>query len=404
MPEDGRSLNPFQPSQPVNPSLFVGRKDSIEKILKANQHTTTRTRLFYIQGKRGIGKTSLAHYCRIFLEKEKSVLGFHIFLGSSPRSTIEFTCTIVDQIVQGKAATPSLSERIVDFFDKYIDEVDLGMIKLKMNLLAQDIPKTGSQFLAFLRSFGGKMFKGRKRWSFLLIFDELDNVATQPFFSTFLKELNDANGVADHPVPLLILLVGVPQSYQDIEKNNSRLAQMIVPLEIEPLADDEVSFFFQRAFRKVGVEVTPDAMSLLVEFLQGLPRWMHLIGDAILQECKADKRVSEYEAARGLLTAAAYTGKRYDYQSINALVQKEEYAFIMEKLCTMMGDSFFTRNRLVEDIPMENTVVVDRILQRLKRLGVIEKGAERGCWVFTDRLASLYIYTLYRMRRICKEP
>lgn len=398
MAKDGRSLNPFQPNQPVSPGLFVGREQCVQRILNEKSPTSKQVDIFYISGRSKIGKTSFANYCRVLLEKDPTVLGFHTFLASSnPKTTKEIIYTTVNNIIHAKAFTSNWSKKIIDFFHNYVIEVSLSVIKVKKSALKQDIPTTGSEFLVFLREFGKKMYPKKKNWCLLLTFDELDGITTKPFFSTFLKELTEANAVVDNnnKISLIILLCGVRQGLSSIEKNNKSLGQTIRLLKIQPLERDEVKTFFVRAFRKVGLEITPRAIELLVDFSEGLPQWMHLIGEAILRKC-GGTRIDTKEASRGLLSAAIEMGRGYDQQKVNDLMARKEYSFITEKLSKSALNFVFTRQELLQDVTKEQRKVVDRFLQSLKKLKLIENGLKRGEWRFVDRLGSLYLNILAR--------
>lgn len=52
----------FQPKQPVNPDRFKGRQQTIEEIIRYFPGVLSgQPRHFFITGKRGMGKTSLAN-------------------------------------------------------------------------------------------------------------------------------------------------------------------------------------------------------------------------------------------------------------------------------------------------------------------------------------------------------
>ena len=53
----------FQPGQPVSPDRFKGREDVIQNILRYFPSVKSgNPQHFFITGKRGMGKTSLANY------------------------------------------------------------------------------------------------------------------------------------------------------------------------------------------------------------------------------------------------------------------------------------------------------------------------------------------------------
>lgn len=55
--------SPFQPGDPVKPEYFEGRKQLIEEyLLFLNQSTYGNPQHLFINGKRGMGKSSFADY------------------------------------------------------------------------------------------------------------------------------------------------------------------------------------------------------------------------------------------------------------------------------------------------------------------------------------------------------
>ena len=95
MREDGSSRFPFQPNSPVDPRFFVGRKELVEKVTRysAGAFSRRNIRIVYLSGYRGIGKTSLARYCRRVIEQRMDSWGFHVYLGgiqSGPKKLEDF--------------------------------------------------------------------------------------------------------------------------------------------------------------------------------------------------------------------------------------------------------------------------------------------------------------------------
>lgn len=63
--------SPFSPGKPVNPENFIGRHNSIEKILqRVGMAKKCNVQHFYLTGSQGIGKTSIALYVEDYIRKK----------------------------------------------------------------------------------------------------------------------------------------------------------------------------------------------------------------------------------------------------------------------------------------------------------------------------------------------
>lgn len=59
--------SPFQVDVPVYPKYFKGRNEIVENIIPHLSHLSqNKQKHFFITGEKGIGKTSLTKYIRIF--------------------------------------------------------------------------------------------------------------------------------------------------------------------------------------------------------------------------------------------------------------------------------------------------------------------------------------------------
>lgn len=61
--------SPFQPGKPVSPYYFKGRTKIVKKILRyLNKAEKGDVQHYFITGKKGMGKTSLARYVQDFVQ------------------------------------------------------------------------------------------------------------------------------------------------------------------------------------------------------------------------------------------------------------------------------------------------------------------------------------------------
>ena len=243
-----KGQSPFCPGQPVPVELFTGREEEIKRILRsAHQVAHGKPQAIFITGEYGIGKSSLAGYIRRSLEFEPGLLGFHIFLGglSSLDELIEKT---VETIINASSIKPNSADSIRNLFTKYVGEQKLFGIKFRFDQMKKDFPNISQGFLPFLRSIHHAICKDYK--GIILIYDEINGIAKQPDFGSFLKNLVDENALSDEPLPLFLIVCGTEERYRDIVDHYKPVERIFDMVHIDKMNEQEMSAFFQKHFQK----------------------------------------------------------------------------------------------------------------------------------------------------------
>lgn len=401
---DGQGYCPFDPRGPIDGNLFVGREEQIKAVrLLTKQAARRHTRVAYISGQPGIGKTSLAWRCKRLLEFEGEIHGFRVFLGRStgPGNLRAFLELATRRILQEKIGQRVLGDKIKRVFDKYVEEVSVGGIRFRNPDHAPDMPRDTEQFLAFLRRFKAEIIQKRAQGKpIVVIFDELDGVVVRPYFADFLRGMIENNTGTGAAMPLVIVLCGSMHMFSKIRDRSSRVATMVKLIEIEPLENADVRAFFKRAFGKIGLDVTPEAMQQLVSFSHGLPQLMHLIGENTFYQAEKGKSIERPIACRGILSAADELGK-YQHPKVRAMFSNNSLRNVLQALGKKPVEWAFTRRELIDRVGKENEALADRFVKHLKQLGVIVKDDQPGKWRFLDRLVGLYIQKEARLHPSC---
>ena len=395
--DDGVSRSPFQPRNPVDPRFFVGRAElltNIRRVADASQRDRSVS-VVYLNGQRRIGKTSLAYYARMALEREVGRSGFHIFLGPGPGppDLQSFMDKLLRSIIEAKSEEPAVMRRIEHIFRHMIVEVSVGVVKFKQRELAESVPKDASQLLSFLQSFAQKFYT-HSNPGFMLILDEIDGVADQAYFAHFLKELIDAGTAGNKRVPLAVLLCGTGERLNRIGRNNPRTCEQMEELPLGLLHPSDVRLFFEKAFDASGLAVTPHGLDVLLHFSDGFPMIMHLIGDAALAVCPTDRPIGTEEAYKCVNEAAERWARAHISARLSACFADPKYERALRYLANPDVESAFTRAAIVEAAGDQDGTLVDALLPRLVEDGVLERGSRRGEYHFVNHLASLAIHRL----------
>ena len=79
---NNKEYSPFTPGSPVPVELFVGRSKQVEEIVRyIKQVLSGKQENVFLDGDRGIGKSSLASFLRYYVKTQENMLGIHVFLG-----------------------------------------------------------------------------------------------------------------------------------------------------------------------------------------------------------------------------------------------------------------------------------------------------------------------------------
>jgi hypothetical protein len=117
---------------------------------------------------------------------------------------------------------------------------------------------------------------------------------------------------------------------------------------------------------------------------------MHLLGDAaywIAPGTQVDADV----AVQSTWAAAEDVGRKFVDLQVYRALRSQDYRRILKKLARADFDLAFRKSEIAQGLSQEERQKLDNFLQRMKKLGVLTPGEERGEYVFCDRLTRLYL-------------
>ncbi|RKX30851.1 MAG: hypothetical protein DRP22_04615 [Verrucomicrobia bacterium] len=388
MQRERKGQSPFYPGQPVPVELFVGRKGEVARLMRAaDQVANGKPQAVFVTGEYGIGKSSLAKFVRVLSEQDPGLLGFHVMLGEA--DTLEDAAVrTVQTVAESHATRPSVGDSIRDFLAKYIGEQEFFGVRIRLDQLRRDAPEISRGYLPFLRSLYRRAC--REYRGLLLVLDEINGLAGKDFFARFLKNLVDENALSDKPLPLLLIVCGTEERLRDIITRHRPVERIFEIANIKTMTEEESKEFFTRAFDRVDMSIEPEALRLLTHYSGGLPKLMHLVGDAAFWIAEGDT-VTKDVAVNAVLAAAEDVGRKFVEQQVYRAIRSEAYRNILRKLARHDFDLSFKKSEIEKGLTQDERRKLDNFLQRMKRLGVLVSGEERGEYVFRDRLTRLYM-------------
>jgi len=380
--------SPFTPGRPVPVEYFVARHKEIERLERAIIQTASgRNENIFITGERGIGKSSLAWYAHHLAEKE-SLLGAYCYMGPI-KSLEDVAGTVFQRLLE--SCDKSIFEKLKEAFRKYIKSVNLGPLGLEFTDNKSELRNLVNGFIPALRHvYGGAKENGKK--GLLIILDDLNGITNLPEFSMFLKSTVDSIATSGGPLPLLLILVGIPDRREDILKHQSSVARIFDIIDLLLMNESESREFFGKTFAEESITVSNDALSLMVQLSGGYPMLMHEVGDAVFWQ-DTDNNIDIRDAQQGIMEAARTVGKKYIDPQISKVLRSKTYSSILWRIGKKLplGTSF-KRQELLKEVPEAEQKNLDNFLNRIKKLGIIDDAEVRGEYRFVNPLYHLYVW------------
>ena len=386
-----KEYSPFTPGVPVPLEFFVGRTREIEKFIssvKKSVELKTLERLF-VMGERGIGKSSLCNLGLKVAEEQLGVLGLHVFLGGV-NTLEEMVRRIFERLLQ-ESRDKAWFDAVKRFLGNHVEQVGLFGITVKFAAKDRDLSQAVSDFVPAVRNLLKQLEPHKK--GLLLILDDLNGLAALDRFAHWIKSTVDEVATGRDPVPMTIVLVGLPERRQQVIDRQPSLDRVFDLVSIERFSRKETAEFFDKAFGRVNVSVSSEAQDVLCQFSGGFPVFMHEIGDSVFA-VDEDNHIDEQDALKGVIRAAHVIGAKYLEPKVLAAIRSERYQVILRKIAQEPFEHRFTRKDAVARLSAEEVKVFDNFLRRMENLGVIRKDRERGPggYEFTSEIYYLFFW------------
>jgi hypothetical protein len=383
--------SPFTPGRPVPVEYFIARLKEIERLKRAMMQTATgRNENIFITGERGIGKSSLAGLSRYLAEKEYGFLGAHCFL-SGIKSLEDITRTVFQRLMED-CGDKSVFDKLKGLFERYIKGVTLFGVGVEFTEDKTDLRGLRDNFLPVLRKIYEQV-KENDRRGIILILDDLNGITELPEFSQFLKSFVDSIATSNNPLPLLLVLVGIPERRADLLKHQPSVGRIFDIVELPLMTEDESKEFFTNMFGKQMIHIDDDAKSLMVKLSGGYPMLMHEVGDAVFWQ-DTDGQVDIADARRGIIEAAKIVGRKYIGPQVSNVFRNKVYSSILMRMGEKLpiGVTFKRQELLKDNAPEKEQKNLDNFLNKVKKLGIMEDAETRGEYKFVNPLYHLYLW------------
>lgn len=380
--------SPFQPGHPVSPYYFKGRTKIVKKILRyLNKAEKGDVQHYFITGKKGMGKSSLARYVQDFVQDK--MVG--VYISNKGNHSLE---NLVKQILEeliNSAPKDSIKSKIKNIFGDYVESIEVKGNKFNFKLDEYASRDIVDNFLYYLNKSYEKLCTEK---GIFLIIDDINGLSESKEFVDWYKKFADSIEMKDYNIPLYILLAGYPEKFNSLVNQDESFSRIFHYNHIDYLNSKEITEFFQDTFDSVGIKCDDDSLKYMVTFSEGIPLMMQEIGDSVFWEVEENIVNKEY-AIKGIVEAGRLIGKRQIKPVMDKSIRSKNYESILMKLGDRGVDSF-KKSDFEKFLSPSEKKVFSKFLQRATELNILESiGKDKsGEYKFSNRLYLVYFMIL----------
>ncbi|MEO0418642.1 MAG: ATP-binding protein [Pseudomonadota bacterium] len=373
--------NPFQPNKIINPAMFVGRIDEIRKIERyLFQAKSQNPQNFFIEGERGIGKSSLLHYIsRIATSAFRGIDGltFNFLLISVDMGGVQQQTDIVRAIARqlkmavGKEqAIKEHSKAVFEFLTnweilgvRYHKERDAFDPDEALDDLVHQLSEVANN--------GALDFDG-----ILILIDEADAPPVEARFGEFLKSLSERLTRAECD-RVVFGLAGLPIALSKMRETHESSPRMFTILQLDPLEADE-----RKRAIKIGLDVANErndeqtsiadaGLDALADLSEGYPHFVQQFAYSAF-EADTDCEISEMDVRTGAYAengAIEQLGKKYFSEAYFGKINSDDYRKVLNAMAEY-GDGWVARRQIIHDTRIKESTI-NNALRSLKEKNII---------------------------------
>ncbi len=385
--------SPFTPNQPVNTDFFTGRTEQIEELLSTVRKAAQgKLQIGWISGERGIGKSSLASFVSFLAERDEHAISAHVHLGGV--HTLEEMVRETHLSLLKDNQSKSWGHALLNLFGEKVKKIGLFGVEIQLDMSKEELTATANNFAESL----GQIIKktGNDRKVLFLIFDDINGLAENPRFASWLKSMVDSTATSNKQVPVCLIFVGLEERLDKMMKSNLSVGRIFRPMiQIKPWEQSESEIFLKNAFGKRNVSVEEKNIQWLAEHSGGLPTLAHEIGDSVWRIAE-DNTIKEDDCLDGIVDAADSIGKRFIEKEVIQALQSKNYQSILLKIADLVGKIEFSRKELLslKTLTPTERKALDNFLRRMTKLGGIVPvtDGERGIYRFPTYMHGIYFF------------
>ena len=254
--------SPFQPGKPVNPEKFKGREEIINDIIKYFPSITSgNSKHFFITGKRGMGKTSLANLI-LNHANNHSMVTAHI-MNDGVHTTEELIIQIFERIFNS-IRSESWSKKILDSFKDHIEYVGVGGVSIKFNPTEKELKNIKDNFAFYLIDLLNN-FKNKK--GIFIVIDDINGLTETSEFANWYKSFADTlETTFQSECNIGLMLTGYPEKWNKLYEQNPSFNRLFNYHSLDELKYNETNNFYEDIFNSIKIKWDKNALNVLMKY------------------------------------------------------------------------------------------------------------------------------------------
>ncbi|WP_426266095.1 AAA family ATPase [Sphingomonas sp. LHG3443-2] len=374
-------FNPFQPNKIVNPGMFVGRLDEILKIERyLYQAKLGNPQNFFIEGERGIGKSSLLHYVSLIAKGRIAIPDGHRFnflliaadAGGVSKQT-DLVRAIARELKSVLAKSQAVKESLKGVFNFLTDWEILG-VRYHKDKEAFDPDEAKDLLVDQLVEVADDQSLGYD--GVIILLDEADAPSSDAGLGEFLKTVSERL-VRRGCDKVAFGLAGLPIAIPKMRESHESSPRMFTILHLAPLEVEE-----RKQAIRIGIEVanekneqkvtiTEGALASLAELSEGYPHFVQQFSYSAF-EVSTDDVLDEDDVKTGAYEengAIEQLGKKYFSEAYFGKINSDDYRKVLNSMARY-SDSWVSRKQLIHDTRLKESTI-NNALQSLKQKNII---------------------------------
>lgn len=396
-------INPFAPTLPIHPGMFVGRVPELERLETVLVQTRAGNPTnFMITGERGIGKSSLLNYLKVVAEGEFALLddlktSFLVIDTDIDGSTTRVgLLRKIELAIQRSLGTTEAARSFVSKSLEFLTRVEAGGIGLKERAsanpetLLDEFSYSMAQLVERVCGDDVSLF-GAKYDGVLILIDEADNASPDLALGSFLKLFSER--LQRRGCNRLALgLAGLPELRGVLTRSHASSLRLFEELVLDRLSDEEVSRVLESGLDRAN-ELNPQKTSItelarghLVDLSEGYPHFIQQFASSAFS-ADTDGVIDEQDVEAGALGnttlgrrgALELIGDRYYRDPFYVQIQTEGYRQVLRIMADNL-DSWVSKKELKKRFRGKPTTFDNALHALRERKIILAKEGERGVY------------------------
>ena len=337
-----------------------------------------------------MGKTSLTDFVKDFVDVKKGMIG--VYVSNKGNDSIETLTTWIIEALINELPQKSRLDRIREWFGDHIESIEIKGNKINFKVDKDLSHSFKNYFPDYINEIYDEFPKDRQN-GILIIIDDINGLSKSREFADWYKRLADTLAVSNHyELPVYFLLAGYPERFNALVVHEQSFGSIFHFDFIDSLSDEEVTAFFKERFSQIGVEISSEALEIMIAFSSGLPLMMQQIGESVFWACETNC-VSRKDSIDGVINAAYEIGLK-QFKLVLNQIKSDKYKNILYFLADNKMNNF--KRSDIKDAMNISDNVLSNFLSKMVELDILESTGHRhsGTYEFSN---SLY-YTYFKIK------